>query len=77
LRAIGAVRDGWPGSRLVSFAVDGEPVDFTSRVTYVMRSHHMLFRQGDREPWTHMHEHEQERTILPAADLDDGSLIYR
>jgi hypothetical protein len=37
----------------------------------------MLFRQGDREPWTHMLEHEQERKILAAADLDDGSLIYR
>jgi monooxygenase len=44
---------------------------------YVMRSQHVLFGQGDREPWTHMHEHEQEREILPNADLDDGSLVYR
>jgi cation diffusion facilitator CzcD-associated flavoprotein CzcO len=43
---------------------------------YVMRSQHLLFRQGDREPWTHMIEHEQEMEILPAADLDDGSLVY-
>jgi monooxygenase len=44
---------------------------------YVMRSQHVLFKQGDHEPWTHMLEHEQERDILPKADLDDGSLVYR
>jgi monooxygenase len=43
---------------------------------YVMRSQHILFRQGDREPWTHMLEHEEERQILPKADLDDGTLAY-
>ncbi|MFY9649374.1 flavin-containing monooxygenase [Trebonia sp.] len=44
---------------------------------YVMRSQHILFKQGDRDPWTHMHEHEQEREILPEADLADGTLVYR
>ncbi|MGH3300333.1 MAG: flavin-containing monooxygenase [Streptosporangiaceae bacterium] len=44
---------------------------------YVMRSQDILFKQGDREPWTHLLEHEQEREILPAADLDDGTLVYR
>jgi cation diffusion facilitator CzcD-associated flavoprotein CzcO len=44
---------------------------------YVMRSQHLLFKQGDREPWTHLMEHEQEREILPEADLDDGTLVYR
>jgi len=44
---------------------------------YVMRSQHILYGQGDREPWTHLLEHEQEREILPAADLDDGTLVYR
>jgi cation diffusion facilitator CzcD-associated flavoprotein CzcO len=44
---------------------------------YVMRSQHILYKQGDREPWTHMLEHQEERDILPAADLDDGSLVYR
>ena len=44
---------------------------------YVMRSQHILFKQGDHEPWTHMLEHEQERDILPKADLDDGTLVYR
>jgi hypothetical protein len=43
---------------------------------YVMRSQHVLFKQGDREPWTHMIEHEQEQQLLPKADLEDGSLVY-
>lgn len=43
---------------------------------YVVRSQDRMFRQGDREPWTHMHEHEHERTALPAADVADG-LEYR
>jgi cation diffusion facilitator CzcD-associated flavoprotein CzcO len=43
---------------------------------YVMRSQHILFKQGDRDPWTHMLEHEEERRILPEADLEDGTLVY-
>ncbi|WP_448620197.1 flavin-containing monooxygenase [Geodermatophilus sp. URMC 65] len=43
---------------------------------YVMRSMHLMFKQGDREPWTHLLEYAQERTTLPAADLDDESLLY-
>jgi monooxygenase len=52
-----------------------DPENFNSG--YVMRSQHLLFRQGDREPWTHMLEHEEEVEVLPKADLDDGSLVYR
>jgi cation diffusion facilitator CzcD-associated flavoprotein CzcO len=44
---------------------------------YVLRSQHLLFKQGDREPWTHMLEHDEEVELLPKADLDDGSLVYR
>jgi cation diffusion facilitator CzcD-associated flavoprotein CzcO len=43
---------------------------------YVMRGRDRMFRQGDRDPWTHMHEHDHERAVLPEADLDDG-LTYR
>jgi monooxygenase len=43
---------------------------------YVLRSQHVLFKQGDREPWTHMLEHAQEAEILPKADLEDGTLTY-
>jgi monooxygenase len=51
-----------------------DPENFNSG--YVMRSQHVMFKQGDHEPWTHMIEHEQEMQILPSADLDDGSLVY-
>jgi hypothetical protein len=50
------------------------PENFNSG--YVMRAQHLLFRQGDREPWTHLLELEQELPILPKADLDDGTLTY-
>ncbi len=43
---------------------------------YVMRSQDKMFKQGDREPWTHMHEHDVDRVVLPQADVDDG-LQYR
>jgi monooxygenase len=43
---------------------------------YVQRSQDRMFKQGDREPWTHMHEYAHDRAVLPEADLDDG-LQYR
>ncbi|MBN1092870.1 NAD(P)/FAD-dependent oxidoreductase [Blastococcus sp. TML/M2B] len=52
-----------------------DPEDFNAG--YVMRSQHLLFKQGDREPWVHMLEHAEEAEILPKVDLDDGSLVYR
>jgi monooxygenase len=51
-----------------------DPENFNSG--YVMRSQHKMFKQGDRAPWTHMHEYAEERHTLPAADLDDGTLRY-
>jgi cation diffusion facilitator CzcD-associated flavoprotein CzcO len=51
-----------------------DPENFNSG--YVMRSQHVMFKQGDREPWTHMLEHDQEQEVLPKADLDDGTLVY-
>ncbi len=43
---------------------------------YVLRSQDRMFKQGDREPWTHMQEYAHDRTALPDADIDDG-LQYR
>jgi len=51
-----------------------DPENFSAG--YIMRSQDALFRQGDRAPWTHMLEYHEERDVLPAADLDDGSLAY-
>src|ERR1700733_5663153 len=56
---------------LLSFA---DPDNFNSG--YVMRTQHLLYKRGDRDPWTHLHEHEEERDLLPKADLDDGTLVY-
>jgi len=36
-----------------------------------------MYKQGDREPWTHLAEHQEERDTLPAVDLNDGTLVYR
>jgi monooxygenase len=44
---------------------------------YLTRSMHLMPQQGDKEPWMHLHEYAEEREILPAADLDDGTLVYR
>ena len=52
-----------------------EPENFNAG--YVMRSQDILFKQGDREPWIHLLEHDEEQEVLPKADLDDGSLVYR
>jgi monooxygenase len=51
-----------------------DPENFNSG--YVLRSQDRMFRQGDREPWTHMREYYEERHTLPEVDLDDG-LVYR
>jgi len=52
-----------------------DPEDFNPG--YVMRSRHILYKQGDREPWTHLLEHQEECDTLPKADLNDGTLAYR
>ena len=43
---------------------------------YLARSMHLMPKQGDREPWRHLHEYSVERELLPAADLEDGTLDY-
>ena len=43
---------------------------------YLARSMHQLPRQGDRAPWVHLQDYRREKDDLPAAALDDGSLIF-
>ena len=43
---------------------------------YLARSIHQLPRQGDRAPWVHLQDYRREKDDLPAAALDDGSLIF-
>jgi len=51
-----------------------DPANFNAG--YVLRTQHRMHGQGDREPWTHMHEYEAERRSLPAVDLDEAALVY-
>ncbi|MFM7537782.1 MAG: flavin-containing monooxygenase [Acidimicrobiales bacterium] len=44
---------------------------------YVMRSIHLLPRQGDHAPWQHTQDYWSERNEYPVIDLDDGTLVYR
>ncbi len=44
---------------------------------YLTRSLHLMPRQGDRAPWRLLHDYAEEREVLPAADLDDGTLVYK
>ena len=43
---------------------------------YLQRGMHLLPKQGDREPWRHTQDYWAEKDIMPAADLDDGALVY-
>jgi len=43
---------------------------------YLMRSMDLLPKRGDKPEWQHTQDYWTERTALPAADLDDGCLVY-
>jgi cation diffusion facilitator CzcD-associated flavoprotein CzcO len=43
---------------------------------YLVRSLHLLPRQGDHDPWRHEQDYPLDRERLPAADLDDGTLAF-
>ncbi len=43
---------------------------------YLTRSMHLMPRQGDRQPWVFTQDYWQEKDDFPAADLEDGALIY-
>jgi len=43
---------------------------------YLTRSMHLMPKQGDRQPWVFSQNYYDERNEIPAADLDDGTLIY-
>jgi hypothetical protein len=42
-----------------------------------MRSLHLLPKQGDRQPWIFSQDYQKEKDEFPAADLEDGTLVYR
>jgi hypothetical protein len=44
---------------------------------YLMRSMHLMPKQGDREPWIFSQDYQREKDEIPAADLEDGTLFYQ
>ena len=43
---------------------------------YLMRSMHLLPKRLDKPEWQHTQDYWTEKDTLPAADLDDGCLVY-
>ena len=43
---------------------------------YLTRSLHLMPSQGDHEPWVFTQDYWKEKDEFPAADLEDGSLVY-
>ena len=43
---------------------------------YLMRSMHLMPKQGDHAPWVFTQDYWKEKDEIPAADLDDGALQY-
>lgn len=43
---------------------------------YLMRSLHLMPKQGDQAPWVFTQDYWQEKEDFPAADLDDGALRF-
>ncbi len=43
---------------------------------YLTRSMHLLPKQGDKPEWQHTQDYWSEKDQLPAANLDDGALVY-
>ncbi|MEM1197774.1 MAG: NAD(P)/FAD-dependent oxidoreductase [Pseudomonadota bacterium] len=43
---------------------------------YLMRSMHKMPKQGDRQPWIFSQDYTKEKDEIPAADLEDGTLVY-
>lgn len=43
---------------------------------YLMRSMHLMPKQGDRDPWRLLHDYTEEKELLPKVDLDDGTLVF-
>ena len=70
-RVVPRLRDADKGMRLGPWV---DPENFNPG--YLTRGLDLLPRQGDRPPWQHAQDYWTEKDELPAADLDDGALVY-
>lgn len=53
--------------------VDGENFN----AGYLQRHMHIMPKQGDRQPWVFSQDYYIEKDEIPAAELEDGTLVYR
>ena len=44
---------------------------------YLMRSLHLMPKQGDHAPWVFTQDYYVEKAEIPTCDLEDGALVYR
>jgi len=44
---------------------------------YLLRSMHLMPKQGDKQPWVFSQDYYREKDEIPAADLEDGTLVYK
>ena len=44
---------------------------------YLMRSIHLMPKQGTRDPWRHSQDYWRDKDELPLVALDESSLIYK
>jgi cation diffusion facilitator CzcD-associated flavoprotein CzcO len=44
---------------------------------YLQRKMHIMPKQGDRQPWIFSQDYYREKDEIPAADLEDGTLIFK
>jgi len=44
---------------------------------YLMRSMHLMPKQGDREPWIISQDYHTEKDVIPLVNLEDGSLRFQ
>jgi cation diffusion facilitator CzcD-associated flavoprotein CzcO len=51
-----------------------DPEDFNAG--YLMRGLHLLPKRGDKIVWSHSHSYWTDKEVLPAIDLDEGTLAY-
>lgn len=65
------LRDADEGMELLPWV---DPENFNPG--YVMRSVHLLPKQGTHQPWLHTQDYMNEKDELPLADLDDGALVF-
>jgi cation diffusion facilitator CzcD-associated flavoprotein CzcO len=45
--------------------------------SYLTRSMHLMPKQGSHDPWRLLHDYDLEKELLPSADLDDGTLVFK